>query len=131
MLSYSLKLINANFPLIFVLFTCIVHTDDEPLHTNTYFGGYGGGGTGGGGASGGGAGGGGGGGASGGGGGGGGYSGGFSHGGVYGGGQICKWGCCSKSYGYSHAGGGYYSCTCCATAAQAKAYQLKSPQTNN
>ncbi|KAI3451230.1 hypothetical protein Pfo_007895 [Paulownia fortunei] len=53
----------------------------------------------------------------------GGYSAGFSHGGVYGGGQICKWGCCSESYGYSHPGGGYYGCTCCFTAAEAKAYK--------
>ncbi|KAL6575872.1 hypothetical protein OROHE_000343 [Orobanche hederae] len=53
----------------------------------------------------------------------GGYSAGFSHGGVYGGGQVCKLGCCSKSYGYSHGGGGYYGCTCCRTAAEAKAYK--------
>ncbi|KAL0367923.1 UNVERIFIED_CONTAM: hypothetical protein Scaly_1011200 [Sesamum calycinum] len=54
----------------------------------------------------------------------GGYSGGFSHrGGVYGGGQICKWGCCSESHGYRWGSGGYYGCTCCSTAAEAKAYK--------
>ncbi|GER34501.1 hypothetical protein STAS_10716 [Striga asiatica] len=55
----------------------------------------------------------------------GGYSGGFSHGGVYGGGQICKFGCCSESHGYSHKGGGYFGCTCCGTIAEAKAYNNK------
>ncbi|KAK6125872.1 hypothetical protein DH2020_040384 [Rehmannia glutinosa] len=103
---------------------------DEPKHTNTYgtgFGGYGGGTSGGagaatgGGATGGATGGGATGGANGNGG--SGYSAGFSHGGVYGGGKICKFGCCSESYGYSHGGGGYYGCTCCHTLAEAKAYK--------
>ncbi|KAL3621847.1 hypothetical protein CASFOL_034333 [Castilleja foliolosa] len=51
-----------------------------------------------------------------------GYSAGFSHGGVYVGGKICKFGCCSESYGYSHGGGSYYGCTCCSSFVQAKAY---------
>ncbi|KAL7143904.1 hypothetical protein ABFS83_08G222500 [Erythranthe nasuta] len=85
--------------------------------------GSGGGVTGGGGSGAGGSGGGGGGGGGGGSGSPGGYSAGYSHGGVYGGGKICKWGCCSESYGYSHKGGGYYGCTCCYTAAQAEAYK--------
>ncbi|KAG6399785.1 hypothetical protein SASPL_141270 [Salvia splendens] len=104
--------------------------DDEPLHTDTFIGhgGGNGGGSGGAGVGGG--------------------IGGFGHGGIggfgdggkgggnvgsgggsggagshYGGGKLCKWGCCGKSFGYSHAGGVYYSCTCCATFSQAKAYR--------
>ncbi|XP_042024125.1 glycine-rich cell wall structural protein-like [Salvia splendens] len=93
---------------------------DEPLHTDTFIGHGGGGGAGVGGAGSGGI-------------------GGFGHGGGNGGnvgsghyygGKLCKWGCCGKSFGYSHAGGVSYSCTCCATFAQAKAYRGKKSHPN-
>ncbi|EPS69790.1 hypothetical protein M569_04975 [Genlisea aurea] len=48
---------------------------------------------------------------------------GYSHGGVSGGGDVCKFGCCTESFGYSHKGGGYYGCTCCPTAADGDAYR--------
>ncbi|KAL3838644.1 hypothetical protein ACJIZ3_023235 [Penstemon smallii] len=69
-------------------------------------GGYGGGGGGGGGS-----------------GGGSGWSKGYSHGGAYKSGHHCHFGCCSHSSGWSLGGGGYATCTCCHTAAEAKAYK--------
>ena len=113
---------------------------DEPLHTNNFIGHGGSGGAGVGGAGSGGI---------------GGFGhggiGGFGHGGIggrgkggnagsgggsggagshYGGGKLCKWGCCGKSFSYSHAGGVYYSCTCCASFAQAKAYRHRGNKPN-